>query len=89
MNSSLPDNPVTNSPLVGDENLPEQWGFVVYRTTYSDQARWDEMKAKLQSIVFDARNFIQEEGGDPDGATLKYVESVNDLAGKTAKEIRL
>lgn len=46
--STLADNPSPLVQAVQRAGFPE-WGYVVFRTDYSDEARWD----RFQEIVFD------------------------------------
>ncbi|MCJ1387240.1 hypothetical protein MMC18_000080 [Xylographa bjoerkii] len=71
-----------------EEGNPDQYGFLVYRTTYGDQRRWEDMKQKLNITIRASAEAIREYDGDPDTAVLHYVEDERTLQEVTSKQIR-
>jgi len=65
------------------------WGFVVYRTTYDDDAAWERAKTRLLRAKDERRESIESEGGDPDLATLVFIENEAELKDKSPTEVRL
>jgi hypothetical protein len=48
----LSDAPRSPAPAIADDGEdPNQWGFVVYRTTYGDDERWEEMKPGSRTLL--------------------------------------
>ncbi|KAI9827411.1 MAG: hypothetical protein M1819_006952 [Sarea resinae] len=74
-----------------EDEAGDQWGFVVYRTTYDDDAAFAVAKTKILATLSTAegREEIEENRGDPDLATLKFIDDEAALKDRTAQEVRL
>lgn len=67
----------------------DQWGFCVYRTTYTSEDKWAAAKARICDITINNRENIESEGGDLETCKLSYISNRERLEGKTSQEIRL
>ncbi|KAF1346987.1 hypothetical protein BDV97DRAFT_358267 [Delphinella strobiligena] len=75
--------------VLADSPWTDQWGFCVYRTTYTSEERWAAAKAQIRDITTNNRKNIGSEGGNLETCTLKYISNQERLDGKTSQEIRL
>lgn len=71
------------------DGIGESWGFVVYRTTYGDEAKWQAFRKALDGFVQGASESIKSEDTDPEAVMLAFVEDEATLKGATSQQIRL
>lgn len=75
-------------------DLPDQWGWVIYRTSYpptTSDSDYAVAKAKLVSLAWneDTHESIIGSNGDPETAAVKWVDNQDLLDGKTVAEVRM
>lgn len=56
------------------EEDSKPWGFVVYRTTYSDEAKWQAFREVLDGFVKGASESIKSEAANPRAVVLNFIE---------------
>lgn len=72
----------------GSDGIGESWGFVVYRTTYGDEAGWQAFRKALDGFIEAASESIKSEDADPEAVMLLFVEDEATLKNATSQQIR-